>query len=87
MSQVNQPFIEDLLARERILSWQGNSSLGGARIVFKNPVALARVDDLIKADAIQKGYCVSIEYKALCPFMSSKTIVNEELGMFSKRPQ
>lgn len=65
MSQVNLPFIEDLLARERVLSWQGNSSLGGTRIVFKNPVALARVDDLIEADALQKGYWVRIEYNAL----------------------
>jgi len=86
VSQVNLPFIEDLLARERVLSWQGNSSLGGTRIVFKNPVALARVDDLIEADALQKGYRVRIEYKALLPLMSSKTIVNEELGMFGKRP-
>jgi hypothetical protein len=86
VSQVNLPFIEDLLARERVLSWQGNSSLGGTRIVFKNPVALARVDDLIEADALQKGYWVRIEYKALLPLMSSKTIVNEELGMFGKRP-
>jgi len=40
-------------------------SLGGTRIVFKNAFALALMDDLIKTDALQKGYRVQIEYATL----------------------
>lgn len=84
VSQGNFPHVENVLSEHRIISWSGQSNLGGTRVTFRNPLALTSVDDELIEDAKAKNYYLEIQYEAIMPIFSSTKIVNPDVGMFGR---